>query len=150
VSWGKNIEQFTPPDLEVRSRRLTAMGKQTKAYFPHERRLLRFNPYRRLLLSTIFQAAADYHKAKRICKDKRVKTDEDFHRLQKETRQFVMNGWKAHEWFTQEPAGESPNKITFAQVCSLFGVDPKKLWRKIKTTPDIAVMLGELRTPECG
>jgi hypothetical protein len=147
MSWGKNIEQFTPPDLEVRSRRLTAFGKQSKAYYPHERRQLKANPHRRLLLSTIFQAAADYHKAKRICKDQRIKTDADFNRLPKEARQFVRNGWKAHEWFTQEPCGDSPDKITFAKICGEFGADPKKLWRKIKLTPDIAVQLGEMRVP---
>jgi hypothetical protein len=146
MSWGKNIEQMKAPDLHPITPRITAYGREARRYYPHERRIAKADPHRRLLLSTIFQAAADYHKAKRICKDKKVKSLEDFKALPKESRQFVSWGWKAHEWFTQGPSGESPDKITFAQVCEQFGADPKKLWRKIKSTPDIVIQLGEMRS----
>lgn len=146
TEWGKNISYFRPPDLHPLAPRITAQGRQSISYFPQEH--IKRCQHRGLMLAVLWQAAVDYHLAKNKLKAKRVKTENDYRRLEKWDREVIDDGKLAWEWFTKEPAPSSSQKYAYKDICAYFKVNPEKLWRQIKKTPEIGLSLMNLRQSE--
>jgi hypothetical protein len=133
---------------------VTAKGTQTRQYTRQCDRLPSW--YRVILLNMIFKAGEEYHTAKMIQRTREVKTERDVMRLPKNDRIRLYDGKRAWEWFTGEPMPRNkvtgnakqarpstwkPGRFTFAQCCEQQGVNPGRLWRRIKVNPRFQQMV---------
>lgn len=146
LAWGKNISYFRPPDTQPLPPRITAYGRNSLSYFPQE--YIKRDSRRGLMLAVLWQAAADYHLAKNKIRAKRVRSEGDYKKLKRWDRETIDEGKLAWEWFTGESVPTSKTSYSYKDICDYFKVDPVKLWRKIKKTPDLVERLGQMKQAE--
>lgn len=144
MNFGKTIDSFRAPDLHPIPPRITAQGRETRSYFPQEN--IRRNPLRGLLLAVLWEAAVEYHEAKRVQKLHKIKTEEDLKKIPRWDREIISDGKSAWEWFTQ-PSAEGKG-FTFNEICQFCNVSPQKLWRAIKNDKTISSQLNYMRRAE--
>lgn len=135
------------PELQPTKGRITANGRETKTYHPHGN--VKADQRRGLMLAVLFQAATDYHDARQVKENHRIRTEAMMGRLTQRQRDVIYAGKAAFEWFTGPPTPRGSG-FTYQQICDHFGVSSKRLWQKLRRYPDVRVRLGNLRTGAAG
>jgi hypothetical protein len=125
---------------------ITANGRPTRQY--HAQEDTRRDQNRGLMLAVLWQAADDYHQAKKLQSKVGIKLERHFASLSEWERDIMKDGKSAWEWFTQPPINGIKHKYSYAEICRYFNVSPKRMWRRIKNLPDLKIRLGFLKMNE--